>query len=102
VTTGIGEKIKELRQKKLMSILDVAKKSEVDVSTISKIESGETPRPRERTLAKIAPVFGMTPEEFSTYIMYSENMKKSEEKVDVQPQLEGESDAKAKESKEVL
>ena len=93
MTTGIGEKIKKLRMTKLMSILDVAKQSKVDVSTISKIESGETPHPRERTLAKMAPAFGMTPEEFSKHIGYAESMEKSDEKVDVQPILEGGKDA---------
>lgn len=72
MTNSIGERIKAIRKSKLMSMTDVAKAAKMHIATISKIESGDTPAPLEKTLAKIAKALGMEPEEFSKAIHYVE------------------------------
>ena len=75
---GIGERIKAIRKSKLMSVPELATKSKVDISTICKIEAGESKKPREKTLAKLAAAFDMKPEEFSKAIHYVDQKDSAE------------------------
>ena len=60
---NIGQKVRELRESKLLSISDLARKAGINPSTISKIE-GKSEKFRMSTLHKIAEGLGMTPEQF--------------------------------------
>ena len=62
--TNIGKKMRELRESKLMSVSDLARRAGINPSTISKIEDGKSGNFRLSTLHKIAEGFGMTPEQF--------------------------------------
>ena len=80
MTDSIGDKLLELRRKKLMSLTQVAELSGLSPSTIAKVEKGKTPWPREKTLAAISKAYEMSPEQLSNYLGYAGQRK--EEKKD--------------------
>lgn len=55
------EKVRKLRERKVMAIGDLAEKANVGRNTISRIEHGHPARPS--TLRKIAAALGVEPEE---------------------------------------
>jgi transcriptional regulator with XRE-family HTH domain len=59
----LGQKIRELRRRKLLSQRDLARIAHVTYVTIQKLETGATGQPRPSTLRKIAGALGMTTEE---------------------------------------
>lgn len=57
----IGKYIKQIRQQKNMSVTDLAKKVEINKSTLSRYENGSRKIPME-DIAKFANALGVTPE----------------------------------------
>lgn len=71
--SNLGNKIKLLREAKMMSISKLSKESTVGKSTISEIETGKASNPKIETLSKLAIVLGVTVNELLT----------TEEKLDI-------------------
>lgn len=59
----IGDNIKKLRAKLNLTQEDLARKSEVKYTTLSKIESGVVTKPTVHIMAKIAKALGVSIEE---------------------------------------
>lgn len=59
----IGDNIKKLRAKLNLTQDDLARKSEVKYTTLSKIESGVVTKPTVHIMAKIAKALGVSIEE---------------------------------------
>jgi len=60
ITQKIGEKIKQLRERKGWRQEDLAKESGVLFTTVSKIEGGFIKNPRMEKVAKIAKALGVS------------------------------------------
>ena len=58
-----GTKLKELRQLRRMNQKDLAKAAEIDVTYLSKLETGKMEPPAEATVRKLAAVLGVEPTE---------------------------------------
>lgn len=63
-----GQKVKELRERKVMSVLDVSRKSGLSVSTIHNIERGKQGALRIKTIQSLATAFDMSPEQFMSEV----------------------------------
>lgn len=59
-----GEKLRDLREKRTLSLFDVSVKCGVNPSTLSKIEGDKVKNVRFSTIRKVAHAFDMTPEAF--------------------------------------
>jgi transcriptional regulator with XRE-family HTH domain len=68
----IGQKIRELRRRRLLSQRDLAKLAHVTHVTIQHLETGATAKPRPRTLRKIAEALGITIDEMAELVVSSE------------------------------
>ena len=59
----IGATIREIRERKLMTRSDLAELSGASVQGITRVELGESDRPRRKTIERIAAALGMDPDE---------------------------------------
>jgi transcriptional regulator with XRE-family HTH domain len=60
--TALGEKIRQLRKEKELTLEDLAKLTESSKSYIWELENKNMPRPSADKIGKIAAVLGVTPE----------------------------------------
>lgn len=61
----LGQRVRELRRRRRWSQRDLAQVAGVQNSTLARIESGETPNPKMRTLRALADAFGVGLEELT-------------------------------------
>lgn len=71
-----GDKLKSVRESKLLTLDEVAEKAGVKKDTIWRIEAKKTVNPKEDVLRKLAEVFGMKPEEFSAAVKAGNGQKR--------------------------
>ena len=66
----IGSHVRRIREQLVLSQSEMAKKANVHVSTVLKIESGQTKRIREATVRSLAEAMGILPTKFAKMIGY--------------------------------
>lgn len=81
----IGKYIKQIRQQKQMSVTDLAKKVEINKSTLSRYENGSRKIPME-DIANFANALGVTPEN----IMFEQKETKTNSIDTIAAHLDGE------------
>jgi transcriptional regulator with XRE-family HTH domain len=79
---NIGKRLRELRKKQAMTLLDLSKKSGVALATLSRIETGKRTGTLEGHM-RIAKVFGMTLPEFYSELDRPVIVRTKGEKADV-------------------
>lgn len=68
--TPVGERLKELRLERGLSLRDVAAKTGVSDSLLSKMETGRTTKPTQESLNRLALFYEIDPEELWTLAEY--------------------------------
>ena len=66
----IGKNVRLVREERVLSQSELARRAKIHVSTLLKIESGVTKRIREATVRNLAEAFGVPCGEFSKMIGY--------------------------------
>lgn len=66
----IGSHVRRIREQLVLSQSELAKKANVHVSTVLKIESGQTKRIREATVRSLAQALDISSSEFAKMIGY--------------------------------